>query len=216
MIPANWNNITIETWAALMATIEEKPETTQEIIGHKRRQLMLLTGCEAEKAKAFPLIDLHKVTTLLGTPMPMKLFKKFKLNGIRYRVETRLNRLPNGRVETIAADARILNANQLISAVSTKAKPDRWHQAIFNVCIPYKRTWWLFTKDFEFEDWEVENRIEDFKQLPMETANPIAVFFSSLSKAYLKGMEDYLTEKTMMIQTKLKESLEDLEIDTVG
>ena len=216
IVPKNWNNISIETWAAIEGTKDrlkefkdQKPEDAAERMRLRREQFMLITRCDVEQAKNYSLDDINKIEVLLKTPMPNKLIRRFKLNGTRYKVETRLNRLPNGRIETIVADAKILNANQLISAVSTKAQPERWHQAIFNVCTPYKRVLYFFRKKVEFEAWEVEARIEEFKRLTMGVSNPIAVFFSLLLKAYYESMEDSLNKQ----MTKMKTEVENTEAD---
>lgn len=215
-IPNNWNQVTLERWAALMETIGETPETERDIVDRSIRRVMLITGCSPEEARKFPLNEVQKVDKLLNTELPNQLKKRFTLNGITYKVVTRLHKLPSGEVKELAADASIMKTGPVLAALNTKGDFDKWHQAIFNVCKPVKRNALGRWKEYEFEAFEIKDRIEDFKQLTLDIANPIAVFFSLLSKEYYNYTLDFLANQQLKMQQMLKQSEKELADVGVG
>ena len=164
-IPKRWEDVPLENWVALQDTAKEEPKTEYDIVGLQIRRVMLICNCSLEEARGISLEQTQAVTKLIKTPLPTILIKRFKLNGIRYKVETRLHKLPSGKIQELAADARILNAQQLSAAAGTKGKPDRWHQTIMSVCRPLKRKWLFFWVPYDFEAYEIQDRLEDFHHL---------------------------------------------------
>jgi hypothetical protein len=217
-VPENWNSVPLEAWARLNKTIGEKPE---DLVGRVRlgnKRVAALFNIDIEEAKKLPMELGQQIAHLMAQDMPTKLYKRFKLNGIKYGVITKAHKLPSGETELLVADARILKTKEVIPALNTKGNPDYWHQALFNVCKPLKRKWYKLLgipfyykwEPYEFESFEIRDRIEDFKQLPLGIANPIAVFFSRLSKEYYNYTLDYLAKEQETMQKMLKKSEEDL------
>jgi hypothetical protein len=212
MIPKNWDGVPIERWVKFMSLQDEEASTPHEIIVLQRKKVMAITGCTEEEARALKLSELQKITRLLTKPMNKMLIKRFKLNGFTYEVITRFHKLPSGKVEQLAADARILSTAQVTSALNTKGDLNRIHQVIFNVCRPVKWRWFKY-RPYEFEPHEIEDRIKDFKQLPMGIAYPIQFFFTNLSRAYSDYTLDFLTQKAKQVRSQLSEAVSQIDSD---
>ena len=82
------------------------------------------------------------------------------------------------------------------------------HLTMFNLAKPIKATW-LGWKQFDFENHEVSERLEEFKQMPISVAYPIAVFFLSLSK----GLTSVLGDCFDKLMTNEKKRLEEIKAD---
>lgn len=205
-----WDDVTLEKWGAYTVLSRQKAETPIDVLRITREKIMALTGLGAEEAKKIPLDDLKRDLKNLENNMPQTLHKRFELNGIKYKVITHLHRRPNGELEEWAADARTMTTGRVISGMHQQ--PERWHQAIFQVCRPVDKK----GKEYEFETAEVKHRIEDFKKLPMSIAYPIALFFSLLSRKVYDHTHDSLNKALVQAKMELDKLGEDLQGSGAG
>lgn len=198
MIPKNWKDVNIELYSKLYPTFKTKGMTDTEIIDNKIKQLSLIKGISLEDAEKCTTLEANRIKELLELPLPTKIVKYFKLNGVTYRFNINANELEAGGY------IGVMNA--------IKDDPIKnLHVSLFNLATPVKYKWyrakWVA---YEFEPSEVEDRMNDFKQLPMSIANPIAVFFSTLSKVLTPVTQDYLSQSLKILKTSLDETKEDL------
>ena len=207
MIPKSWDKITIEQFVELQGTLKEEPKTDRENFDLQVKRVCFLTNLEVEEALKLPTSISTDVNKLLKTPMPTQLLKTFKLNGVRYKV---------------ILDARKLNGSRYIAVMNTakRGAVKNLHQVMYNICQPIRfgfRSKFPFIgwKEYDFEAHEVEDRINDFKQLTLDIANPVSVFFSAVSKSLTIALEDYslqelkkMTKLTQDLATDLKEDMD--------
>ena len=201
MIPSNWDKVTIEGYVAFTNSLKEKPENNVDIINLQIKRVCYLTGCEPEEAEALSTKGLGAINKLVNTPKPQKLITRFKLNGINYRFK-----LLSG-VRTGGEYAAIMNAVK-------GGQLENLHHVMFLISEPIKRHWLFFWKwkAYEFEATDIPQRIQDFKQLTLDIANPAAVFFSRLSKELTSLLLDYsvdqlkeMTENMSKLEANLNE-----------
>ena len=162
MIPKSWDKITIEQFVELQDALDEKPKTDLEIVNNKILQAVILSGLTVEEVEELSLDELENVNRLLGSDLPQRIRKSFKLNGIRYKV---------------IFDARKLNGSRYIAVMNTAKRGTikGLHQVMYSISQPTKFGFrkkfpFIGYKDYEFKAYEVEDRINDFKQLTIDIA----------------------------------------------
>ena len=198
MIPKNWKQVNIELFTKLYPTFKTEELTDSEIVDNKIKQLSYIKGISLEEAKMCTVSEGNKVKELLSLPLPTKIVKLFKLNGVTYRFNISANDLDAGGY------IGVMNA--------IKEDPIKnMHVTMFNLATPVKYKWYRggFVP-YEFELSEVADRMEDFKQLPISIAYPIAVFFSTLSKVLTPVTHNYLSQSLKILKTSLSETKEGL------
>lgn len=212
MIPSNWNNITLEQYQKLQKTSEYEVETDIQILNQKIEQTCIITGLPEEEVEKLPFNELNKVKELIETDLPEVIVQEFVLNGIRYRARL---------------DPTKCSGGDYITIMNLAKKGDAYlHQIIFTICKPIKKGWYktkgkLVGKsygwhEYDFEAWELEDRIKDFKQLTMNIVNPLRLFFLNVSIELTESTQAYL-ENVMKMTTKELESIkEDLQKDMDG
>jgi len=218
MIPKTWHSVPLQRYVDLMQGLADEDEN-DNIWSNQIRRAVLLTGLSVKEAKKLPPSSAKQIADLLKTELPKALIvKKFHIGGHWYRVITKPHRLSTGQLEKRIADARTMPTKRVIGGIMTKAKEEKWHQALFSCCEPIKRKRFLGIpigwKVEELEDWEVEERVKAFKMLPMGIAYPIVVFFLTLSNRLSSHIDTYLIKEIQKIKEQLDSEL--LEINTDG
>ena len=213
-VPNKWDNIELRKFVHYCDYIGEEPETIEErfeLIYKKACALLDVSLADAKKLTVKQQADIVK---LAKKPMPMYLKVRFKHKGIRYR--------PIGSKHSIV-DARELDGDRYsaIKALAKKGTSENLHQILYLVCEPIK---YGFKKSFPFIGWnrvdmdasQVEQGIKDFKDLPMKVANPLIVFFLTLSKRLSVLLKDYSIQTLNGMTKEMKELQADLEKDMDG
>ena len=201
MIPKDWSQVTLEQYAKLHPTLTVEGLSDLELVDNKIKQISILTGLSLKDAENTPLTYMDSIRELLETPLPTKIHRRFRIGRQNYEFNLDANKLKQGGY------VGIMNA---VKDDSIK----NMHLTMFNLAKPIKATW-LGWKQFDFENHEVSERLEEFKQMPISVAYPIAVFFLSLSKDLINGSQDYLKTSLEKMNKALSETKEDL-VDTAG
>lgn len=201
MIPKDWSSITIEQFVSLKPTLEIEVEDSIHDLNLGLERYKILTNNHKANESNVYLKDLEEIKRLLTSKMPSAIKEDFELNGIKYRVLLNPEKLP--AVDYIT----IMNL--------AKLGDDNLHQIIFTICKPLvkKRGRWV---TYDFEPWELKERIEDFKQLTMDVVNPIRLFFSSASIALTDLILAYSEKEVKNQEKKIEEAIQYLEENTVG
>jgi len=145
---------------------------------------------------------------LINTPKPQVGRKRFKLNGIRYRFKLLSGPRTGGEYAALMNAAKGGQLNNL-------------HHIMFLISEPIKLGFikkfpFIGFKPYEFEAVDVPDRIQDFKQLTLDIANPAAVFFSRLSKELTNLFLDYSTDQLKEMSENMKKLEADLNEYTDG
>ena len=84
-----------------------------------------------------------------------------------------------------------------------KEKDVQLHRLMFSVCVPIN---WR-GKDQDLKPYEVQERLNEFKSMPMTIANPIVVFFWALSndltQSILQFSNSKMKEMNKMVTTEI-------------
>lgn len=215
MIPKNWDEVSVDLFVKLYPTFKTGEMTDMEIIDNKVKQLSLIKGISLEQAELCTTSEANKVKLLLDTPLPTKIVKYFSLPRYKTNLETG-EKVSDGKTTyRFNIDANELNSSGYVGIMNAiKEDPIKnMHATLFNLATPVYSLWRL--KSYEFSNAEVGDRMEEFKQMPISIAYPIAVFFLNLSKALIPVTEDYLMESLMKMEKELEETKADL-LDTDG
>jgi hypothetical protein len=225
-IPDNWNKVTIEDYVAFMKSLPGKDEeiAATELLDQQILRACYITGCEIEEAENLTTAEYSKVNKLAGTSLPQQLKLTFKLKGIRYRLLYQSKKITGKRLKAIKTlDARKMDGGEYAAQMNCAKRGylDSLHQVMFNLSEPLK--WGLRKKfpfigyyPYEFKDYEIEDRINDFKSLPMEVANPAAVFFCEVSKRLMTALEDFSIREMKKMTRKMKALEEELTASSDG
>lgn len=199
----DWNKITIEQFVKTQAIINQEPEDELDLHAQKKLIAEIITGKSIEEIENMLMSDIDNIYLECLTPsLPQKIMKRFKLNGVKYEFDLEATDLTSGRYMSIME--------------SIKGNPlDNLHSVLFNIAHPIKRNALGVFKRYNFEANEVHKRIEDFKQMPIFIANPIAVFFCNLSKALTDVSVDSSLAKLNLMKREMEELTADL-VDGVG
>lgn len=194
-----WDDITIEQFAELQKTFKDKPDNIVDKLNQRILQTSIITGKDLDEVERMTLKELDEIDKLIKTPLPTKLHKRFRINGIVYEFITNARELAGGQYMSIME--------------SIKEDPfDHLHVVMFNISRPIKITLKGF-KSYEFEASEIPDRIEDFKKMPISIANPIAVFFCNLSKDLMISLQDYSLKNQEILTKRIKQMIQELEED---
>ena len=199
----DWNKITIEQFVKTQAIINQEPEDELDLHAQKKLVAEIITRKSIEEIENMLMSDIDNIYLECLTPsLPQKIVKRFKLNGVKYEFDLEATDLTSGRYMSIME--------------SIKGNPlDNLHSVLFNIAHPIKRNALGVFKRYNFEANEVHKRIEDFKQMPIFIANPIAVFFCNLSKALTDVSVDSSLAKLNLMKREMEEMTADL-VDGVG
>jgi hypothetical protein len=214
VIPSKWDNIELRKFVHYCEYIDEKPESIEQRFELLYKKAMALLDISLEEAKNLTVKDQTNIAKLAKGKMPMHLKPRFKHKGVRYR--------PVGSRYSVV-DARELSGDKYsaIKALAKKSTSENLHQILYLTCEPIK---YGFKKSFPFIGWktydldasQVEQGIMDFKDLPMYVANPMIVFFLTLSKRLNVLLNDYSIQKLNGMTKEMKELQADLESDMDG
>jgi len=199
----DWNKITIEQFVKTQAIINQEPEDELDLHAQKKLVAEIITRKSIEEIENMLMSDIDNIYLECLTPsLPQKIVKRFKLNGVKYEFDLEATDLTSGRYMSIME--------------SIKGNPlDNLHSVLFNIAHPIKRNALGVFKRYNFEANEVHKRIEDFKQMPIFIANPIAVFFCNLSKALTDVSVDSSLAKLNLMKREMEEQTAEL-VDGVG
>ena len=206
MIPKDWSGISIEMWLKLKGTMEVEVKDDVHALDIGLEQYRILTGDEEADDSKVLMSDLEDIRNLLKSEMPRKVRDNFTLNGVRYKIRLNPEKVPTTDYVTIMNLAK---------------KGDSFlHQVLFTICQPVKKGWYE-TKDkllpkqygwheYDFEPWELEQRIKDFKGLTMDIVNPIRLFFLNVSIELTEITQAYLEKQAKKMMKELELVKEDL------
>lgn len=207
-IPNNWNKIPLSRFVHYLEYINEEPETMEERFELLYKRTCALLDCTFEEAKQLSVEDQQKLVKLMRTPLPGRLMLDFKYNGVRYRPIIQAKKLNGARYSAI-------------KDIAKRGLPKELHHVLFLVCKPvkfgFKKSFpFIGWKPYEFKPEEMESKIKEFKELPMEIANPISVFFLNLSKNLKSLLDDYSIKTLKKMSDQMAELQADLESDMDG
>lgn len=185
----NWDSISTVNFQKYAKTLEEKPQTELEKIDLLIKQNAILLNCTEDEVKDFTIGDLQKVKDLLSTPIPKKLYKTFKLNGVWYEV---------------ILNPKELNAERF-AGMQLAAKNDDLALAMYYLCKPFKHGL-LTRKYFKFKESEVPDVVKGFNDLPITITYPITSFFLKMRNEFINYSLTYSAE---MMKEKRAEVVED-------
>ncbi len=200
IIPRNWNQVTVEMFQELSKTFKEEPQTVSGAMDLLIKRAVILTDLEVSEIEELPIEELYKVNDLLKKPMPEKIPKYIKHKGHLYAIRL------NPKEESARVHMAVMN----------NCKEDgikSMHRIMFSVCRPIKSLW--SQKELKLSPTEIEQRIEDFKQLPISLVNPVVVFFWALTNRLMTDILEYSDEKMKEMQKMVAGQTDILE-NTVG
>jgi hypothetical protein len=154
-----------------------------------------------EEAANIGLDKLNQVNQLFKSDKPTKIVKEIRLNGQHFEFELNPNKL------TASQYAGVMEA--------TKDIDINLHLFLFHLARPYNYSWFR-KKYIKLEDHQTIELIDQFKDIPMSVANPIAVFFFNLSIEFTRILNDYSDQKLKEMNKILDQTKTDLLKDTVG
>ena len=209
-IPKNWDKIPLKNFVHYLEYMNEEAETLEQRFDLLYKRACAILDITVEEAKALSIEQQSQLIKLINKKMPTRLMLQFKHKGIKYRPIIKVEKLNGGKYAAIKNAAKRGTAKNL-------------HQILFLVCEPVKFGFkkqfpFIGYKPYEFTPEEIGARINDFKDIPMEIANPISVFFLTLSKELSNLLNDYsvqhllkLTEEMAQLQASLEKDMDGIQ-----
>jgi hypothetical protein len=198
--PKNWSDITIRKYIERVK-LSRKSGSELETIEQMIKLAAVTFECSEEEAANIGLDKLNQVNQLFKSEKPTKIVKEIRLNGQHFEFELNPNKL------TASQYAGVMEA--------TKDIDINLHLFLFHLARPYNYSWFR-KKYIKLEDHQTIELIDQFKDIPMSVANPIAVFFFNLSTEFTRILNDYSDQKLKEINKILDQTKTDLLKDTDG
>jgi hypothetical protein len=198
--PKNWSDITIRKYIERVK-LSRKSGSELETIEQMIKLAAVTFECSEEEAANIGLDKLNQVNQLFKSEKPTKIVKEIRLNGQHFEFELNPNKL------TASQYAGVMEA--------TKDIDINLHLFLFHLARPYNYSWFR-KKYIKLEDHQTIELIDQFKDIPMSVANPIAVFFFNLSIAFTRILNDYSDQKLKEMNKLLDQTKTDLLKDTDG
>jgi hypothetical protein len=198
--PKNWSDITIRKYIERVK-LSRKSGSELETIEQMIKLAAVTFECSEEEAANIGLDKLNQVNQLFKSEKPTKIVKEIRLNGQHFEFELNPNKL------TASQYAGVMEA--------TKDIDINLHLFLFHLARPYNYSWFR-KKYIKLEDHQTIELIDQFKDIPMSVANPIAVFFFNLSTEFTRILNDYSDQKLKEMNKILDQTKTDLLKDTDG
>ena len=198
--PKNWSDITIRKYIERVK-LSRKSGSELETIEQMIKLAAVTFECSEEEAANIGLDKLNQVNQLFKSDKPTKIVKEIRLNGQHFEFELNPNKF------TASQYAGVMEA--------TKDIDINLHLFLFHLARPYNYSWFR-KKYIKLEDYQTIELIDQFKDIPMSVANPIAVFFFNLSIEFTRILNDYSYQKLKEMNKILDQTKTDLLKDTVG
>jgi hypothetical protein len=198
--PKNWSDITIRKYIERVK-LSRKSGSELETIEQMIKLAAVTFECSEEEAANIGLDKLNQVNQLFKSDKPTKIVKEIRLNGQHFEFELNPNKL------TASQYAGVMEA--------TKDIDINLHLFLFHLARPYNYSWFK-KKYIKLEDHQTIQLIDQFKDIPMSVANPIAVFFFNLSTEFTRILDDYSDQKLKEMNKLLDRTKTDLLKDTDG
>ena len=198
--PKNWSDITIRKYIERVK-LSRKSGSELETIEQMIKLAAVTFECSEEEAANIGIDKLNQVNELFKSDKPTKIVKEIRLNGQHFEFELNPNKL------TASQYAGVMEA--------TKDIDINLHLFLFHLARPYNYSWFR-KKYIKLEDHQTIELIDQFKDIPMSVANPIAVFFFNLSTEFTRILNDYSDQKLKEMNKLLDQTKTDLLKDTDG
>ena len=203
VIPSTWDKVTLENYYPFERTLGEDEfegweELSAEELEVKKLDLRVKRACflsdsDPEDIMQMTIEELSAVDKLIKTPYPSKAKNTFKFKGKRFRVLLDPRKWDAWRYQAIMNECRNEGGGNI-------------HKLMYLVTVEVKHKW--SKKEIKIEPDEIEQRINDFKQLSVAVANPIGVFFWNLYNVLTEVTLSY-SETEMEKLTKITKEAED-------
>lgn len=198
--PKNWSDITIRKYIERVK-LSRRSGSELETIEQMIKLAAVTFECSEDEAANIPLDKLNQVNQLFKSEKPTKIVKEIRLNGQHFEFELNPNKL------TASQYAGVMEATKDIDL--------NLHLFLFHLARPYNYSWFR-KKYIKLEDHQTIQLIDQFKDIPMSVANPIAVFFFNLSVEFTKILNDYSDQKMKEMKKILDQTKTDLLKNTDG
>lgn len=215
MIPKSWDNVTIDQYVAIKKTEAIIPKDKLEEHDLRVQRACILTDLDLDVINAWSFEELLKVDKLMEANLPTRVVKRFKLNGKRYRFKENPYTYNGGQycaVMNACKEGGIENLNRLCYLISEPinfwGKRQTTNDEYFNSLLADRM---LKRPKPTPLPYEILQLMEDFKQLPLKVANPMAVFFWTLSEVLTDAILDYSTKKMKKITEQVQKEISYLE-----
>lgn len=198
--PKNWSDITIRKYIERVK-LSRKSGSELETVEQMIKLAAVTFECSEDEAANIGLDKLNQVNQLFKSEKPTKIVKEIRLNGQHFEFELNPNKL------TASQYAGVMEATKDIDL--------NLHLFLFHLARPYNYSWFR-KKYIKLEDHQTIELIDQFKDIPMSVANPIAVFFFNLSIEFTRILNDYSDQKLKEMNKILNQTKTDLLKDTDG
>lgn len=198
--PKNWSDITIRKYIERVK-LSRKSGSELETVEQMIKLAAVTFECSEDEAANIGLDKLNQVNQLFKSEKPTKIVKEIRLNGQHFEFELNPNKL------TASQYAGVMEATKDIDL--------NLHLFLFHLARPYNYSWFR-KKYIKLEDHQTIELIDQFKDIPMSVANPIAVFFFNLSIEFTRILNDYSDQKLKEMNKILNQTKTDLLKDMDG
>jgi hypothetical protein len=204
-IPKSWDDITMGNFTTYLQVCKDKTNPSEDKVQLLTRKVSAILGVSIEEAKRISIEDLNKVTKIMGSKLPSRLMLSFKLNGKRYRpiIDARkLNGEKYAAVKLAQSRDSLDTLPQILFIISERRKFGIWKSFPF---IGYKT--------IEPKPEDIEQSVNDFKQLSVGIGYPMTSFFLNVCKELKRHLKDFSLKEVEKMMKEMHNLQMDLEKD---
>ncbi len=194
----DWSKVSISNWLEYYKSLSwETPKDVIEQLDQNIERVSYLTGQSYEQIEELTASEIAQILKE-AQELPTTLYESFEFKGRKYVVDKDPTKYKAGRYMSV------------MNAVKDNAV-ENLHRILFVVCREVDDK----GNEVIVPDDEISSRMNDFKELPMLYANPIAVFFYLLSENLMNVTLQYLADQAKIAKENLQVEIDYLQ-DTAG
>lgn len=194
----DWSKVSISNYIEYYKSLSwDSPKDVIQQLDQNIERVSYLTGQSYEEIEEYTASEIAQIIKD-AQEMPTTLYESFEFKGRKYRVDIDPTKYKAGRYMSV------------MNAVKDNAV-ENLHRILFIVCTEIDDK----GNEVEVPDNEIAERMNDFKELPMLYANPIAVFFYSLCNELTNVTLQFLADQAKIATENLQVEIDYL-ADTAG
>lgn len=202
-LPRDWSQVTLKQFQAIQALLRDEGDVYQK----NSEIISILSGMDVMEVQRLSLKSyaaVMKTLEFISQPMENRLTRRFKLDGLRYRVVSDIYQLNGGQYITL---------QHLLK--DPKKVTDNLHQIMAIFVIPFERKWWGWKRK-DYDSSKHEEIAQAMLDCPVSIIHPLSGFFLDNWKMFERHTLESSVKEVKKAERTLIKELRRIKPNTAG